>query len=174
VHHRRAHLAVRTDPNPHQARARHPSLVAGTRRPVAALAPRSEERSRGWKSVVVGEPFVLLFALWEFFGFDISGPSNRDFALFLATGGQEFFSGVWSWYAVVIVQLIFNSVLGEDLHSSGDSCCRECGASLGEAISSPTGCCSPSTICTSRGLYPPPWLTSSSPPIPRGGGRARG
>jgi hypothetical protein len=30
-------------------------------------------------------------------------------------------------------------------------CCRECGAPSEGAISSPTGCCSPSTICT------PPW-----------------
>jgi hypothetical protein len=54
------------------------------------------------------------------------------------------------------------------------SCCRECGASLEGAISSPTGCCSPSTICTPRGRSPPPWRTSSVSLIRRGGGRARG
>jgi hypothetical protein len=50
-------------------------------------------------------PFVLLYGLWSFFGFDISGPSNRDFGQFLdTTSGQEFFSGAWGWYAVLVVQ----------------------------------------------------------------------
>jgi membrane protease YdiL (CAAX protease family) len=58
----------------------------------------------------------VVYSLWSFFGFDISGPSNRDFGAFLDTAsGQEFFSGTWGWYAVLVVQLIFNSVLGEDL-----------------------------------------------------------
>jgi len=61
-------------------------------------------------------PFVVLYGLWSFFGFDISGPSNRDFGAFLeSASGKEFFSGAWGWYAVLVVQLIFNSVLGEDL-----------------------------------------------------------
>ncbi len=61
-------------------------------------------------------PFFLLYGLWSFFGFDIAGPSNRDFGAFLDTAsGKEFFSGNWGWYAVIVVQLIFNSVLGEDL-----------------------------------------------------------
>jgi membrane protease YdiL (CAAX protease family) len=82
------------------------------------LLPPRDPRSgrvggRVWLWVL---PFVLLFGLWEFFGYDISGPSNRDFAEFLDTAsGQEFFRGAWGWYAVVVVQLIFNSVLGEDL-----------------------------------------------------------
>jgi uncharacterized protein len=61
-------------------------------------------------------PFILLFGLWEFFGYNPSGPANRDFGAFLDTAsGQEFFSGAWGWFAVVVVQLVFNSVLGEDL-----------------------------------------------------------
>jgi uncharacterized protein len=61
-------------------------------------------------------PFVLLFGLWSFYGFDISGPANRDLTNFVnSTIGQEFFSGAWGWFAVIVVQLIFNSVLGEDL-----------------------------------------------------------
>jgi CAAX protease family protein len=61
-------------------------------------------------------PFVLLFGLWEFFGFNPSGPSNRDFALFLDSArGEEFFRGAWGWFAVVVVLQVFNSVLGEDL-----------------------------------------------------------
>jgi membrane protease YdiL (CAAX protease family) len=67
---------------------------------------------RVWLWVI---PFVLLYGLWQFFGFDITGPSNRDFALFLDTNGEEFFRGAWGWFAVLVVQLVFNSVLGEDL-----------------------------------------------------------
>src|SRR5918993_5733846 len=81
------------------------------------LSPRDTRSGRVggrvWLWVI---PFVLLFGLWEFFGFDITGPSNRDFAEFLDTaGGQEFFNGAWGWFAVIVVQLVFNTVLGEDL-----------------------------------------------------------
>jgi uncharacterized protein len=81
------------------------------------LSPRDPSSGRVggrvWLWVI---PFVLLYGLWSFFGFDIAGPSNRDFGQFLDTAaGREFFIGAWGWYAVVVVQLIFNSVLGEDL-----------------------------------------------------------
>jgi uncharacterized protein len=81
------------------------------------LSPRDPRSGRvggrAWLWVI---PFVVLFALWEFFGFDITGPASHDFALFLDTAsGQEFFSGNWGWYTVLVVQLVFNSVLGEDL-----------------------------------------------------------
>ena len=59
--------------------------------------------------------FVVLFGLWEFFGIDLSGPASHDMALFLETSGQEFFSGNWGWFAVIVVQLVFVSFLGEDL-----------------------------------------------------------
>jgi hypothetical protein len=72
---------------------------------------------RVWLWVI---PFFLLYGLWSFFGFDIAGPSNRDFGAFLDTAsGKEFFSGNYGWYAVIVVQLIFNSVLGEDLFFRG-------------------------------------------------------
>src|SRR3712207_1658925 len=80
------------------------------------LSPRDPRSGRVggrvWLWVI---PFVLLFFIWEFFGFDITGPASHDFALFLETRGQEFFQGNWVWFAVLIVELIFNSVLGEDL-----------------------------------------------------------
>jgi uncharacterized protein len=60
-------------------------------------------------------PFVVLFGLWEAFGFDITGPASRDLVLFLDTRGEEFFQGNWGWFAVIVVQSVFNSVLGEDL-----------------------------------------------------------
>src|SRR5215217_6310309 len=80
------------------------------------LSPRDPRSGRVggrvWLWVI---PFVLLFALWEFFGFDITGPANRDLALFLDTCGEEFFGGAWGWFAVIVVQDLFNTVLGEDL-----------------------------------------------------------
>ena len=81
------------------------------------LSPRDPRSGRVggrvWLWVI---PFVLLYGLWSFFGFDISGPSNRDFGAFLDTAsGQEFFSGAWGWFAVIVVGQIFNTVLGEDL-----------------------------------------------------------
>ena len=82
------------------------------------LLPPRDPRSgrvggRLWLWVV---PFVVLFGLWEAFGFDITGPSNRDFAAFLDTAaGQEFFRGAWGWFAVVLVLVVFNTVLGEEL-----------------------------------------------------------
>jgi uncharacterized protein len=80
------------------------------------LSPRDPRSGRVggrvWLWVI---PFVVLFAIWEFFGFDLTGPASHDLALFLETSGEEFFSGNWVWFGVIVVQLIFNSVLGEDL-----------------------------------------------------------
>jgi membrane protease YdiL (CAAX protease family) len=75
--------------------------------------PRSGRMSgRVWLWAI---PFVLLFGLWEAFGFDITGPSNRDLTVFLDARGEEFFSGAWGWFAVVVVLVVFNTVLGEEL-----------------------------------------------------------
>lgn len=80
------------------------------------LSPRDPRSGRVggrvWLWVI---PFVLLFALWEFVGFDITGPASRDLVLFLDTSGEEFFRGNWGWFAVIVVLSVFNSVLGEDL-----------------------------------------------------------
>jgi hypothetical protein len=67
---------------------------------------------RVWLWVI---PFVILFGIWEFFGFHITGPASHDFALFLESRGEEFFNGNWGWFAVIVVQLVFVSFLGEDL-----------------------------------------------------------
>jgi uncharacterized protein len=46
----------------------------------------------------------------------IPGPSVRDFADFLDSDrGEAFFSGAWGWFAVVVVVVVFNTVLGEEL-----------------------------------------------------------
>jgi membrane protease YdiL (CAAX protease family) len=82
------------------------------------LSPRDPRSRRvGGRVWLWAIPFVVLFFIWEFSGgFDITGPSNRDFALFLdSASGEEFFRGAWGWFAVVVVQGVFNTVLGEDL-----------------------------------------------------------
>jgi len=80
------------------------------------LSPRDPRSGRVggrvWLWVI---PFVVLFGIWEFYGYDITGPASHDLALFLETSGQEFFRGNWVWFGVIVVELIFNTVLGEDL-----------------------------------------------------------
>jgi membrane protease YdiL (CAAX protease family) len=59
--------------------------------------------------------FVFLSALWQLVP-AIPGPSTRDFADFLSSDrGEAFFRGAWGWYAVVVVFVIFNTVIGEEL-----------------------------------------------------------
>jgi uncharacterized protein len=59
-------------------------------------------------------PFVMLFAFEA--ALVIPGPSVRDFGDFLDSDrGEAFFSGAWGWFAVVVVLVVFNTVLGEEL-----------------------------------------------------------
>jgi uncharacterized protein len=59
--------------------------------------------------------FVALFAVWAMVP-AIAGPSARDFADFVdGDRGEDFFSGAWGWFAVVVVLVVFNTVLGEEL-----------------------------------------------------------
>jgi membrane protease YdiL (CAAX protease family) len=126
---------------------------------------------RVWLWVIL---FVLLFGLWEFFGFDITGPASHDFALFLGTaGGQEFFSGNWGWFAVLVVQLVFVSFPGEDLLFRGFLLPRMRGA-FERGDFAANGVLLAFYHLHQRGRFPLPWPTSSSPPTPRGGGRACG
>src|SRR5215204_3562897 len=59
--------------------------------------------------------FVLLVAVWGMVP-AIPGPSARDFGDFLGSErGAAFFSGAWGWFALVVVFVVFNTVLGEEL-----------------------------------------------------------
>ena len=40
---------------------------------------------------------------------------RQALVLFLETWGQEFFRGAWGWFAVVVVLVVFNTVLGGEL-----------------------------------------------------------
>ena len=117
-------------------------------------------------------PFLVLFALGECAS--IPGPSVRDFADFLDSDrGEDFFSGAWGWFAVIVVLAVFNTVLGEELLFRGLLLPRMQGA-LENGTGSPMGRCSRPTTCISRGAFPPPWWTSSPSRIPRDVSRARG
>ena len=60
-------------------------------------------------------PFLLIFALEQFLP-AIPGPRVRDFGDFIGSdAGEDFFSGAWGWFAVLVVLAIFNTVLGEEL-----------------------------------------------------------
>ena len=61
--------------------------------------------------------FVALVAIWQLgTGGLVPGPSVRDLGDFLGSDrGEAFFSGAWGWFAVVVVFVVFNTVLGEEL-----------------------------------------------------------
>jgi membrane protease YdiL (CAAX protease family) len=59
--------------------------------------------------------FVFLFGVWTLVP-SIPGPSVRAFGDFIDSDrGEDFFSGAWGWYAVVVVLVVFNTALGEEL-----------------------------------------------------------
>jgi membrane protease YdiL (CAAX protease family) len=67
---------------------------------------------RAWWWVVL---FAALFGLWSFVP-KLSGPGVRSFGDFIGSPrGEQFFSGAWGWFAVLVVLVVFNTVLGEEL-----------------------------------------------------------
>jgi membrane protease YdiL (CAAX protease family) len=59
--------------------------------------------------------FVFLAAVLQLVP-SIPGPSSRDFAAFLTSDrGEAFFQGAWGWFAVMVVFVVFNTVIGEEL-----------------------------------------------------------
>jgi membrane protease YdiL (CAAX protease family) len=58
---------------------------------------------------------MVAFAAEEFIP-DLISPGGRDLPAFLdSDAGQSFFSGNWAWFGLIAVQLLFVSVLGEEL-----------------------------------------------------------
>jgi membrane protease YdiL (CAAX protease family) len=59
--------------------------------------------------------FILIFGIEQLLP-AIPGPSVRDFGDFIGTDrAEDFFSGAWGWFAVIVVLSVFNTVLGEEL-----------------------------------------------------------
>ncbi len=79
-------------------------------------APRNPRTGRrGGRLWWVLVPLILLVAAKEALP-KIPAPVDRDQALFFeSAAGQDFFSGNWTWFAVMLVMMVFNTVLGEEL-----------------------------------------------------------
>ena len=76
-------------------------------------SPRSGRRGgRLWLLVI---PLAVLAWAREMLP-KLPTPESRDLGLFLSSDlGQTFLAGNWTWYAVMIVMFVFNTVLGEEL-----------------------------------------------------------
>jgi membrane protease YdiL (CAAX protease family) len=77
------------------------------------VSPRSGRRG-GWLWLIL-IPLIVAFGAEEFLP-DLWDPGKRDLSAFLdSPAGQSFFSGNWAWYGLILVQVVFVSVLGEEL-----------------------------------------------------------
>lgn len=76
-------------------------------------SPRTGRRGgRLWWLLV---PLILLVAAEEMLP-GPAGPPGRDLGTFLdSQAGQDFLSGNWAWFVVIIAMFVFNTVLGEEL-----------------------------------------------------------
>jgi membrane protease YdiL (CAAX protease family) len=79
-------------------------------------APRSPTTGRvGGRLWLVVIPAALLLGAEGFLP-TFPPVAGHDFAVFLeSAAGREFFSGNWVWYAVEVVLVVFNTILGEEL-----------------------------------------------------------
>jgi uncharacterized protein len=61
-------------------------------------------------------PFLLAFAVWGAVAPELPIPDDMDRVGFLGSDtGQDFFSGAWGWFAVIVTLAVFNTLLGEEL-----------------------------------------------------------
>ena len=79
-------------------------------------APRSPRSGRvGGRVWWILVPLTLAVAATEMLP-SLPSPDDRDLGTFLAsTGGQEWLSGNWGWFAAIVTMFVFNTVLGEEL-----------------------------------------------------------
>ena len=80
-------------------------------------SPRSPRSGRvGGRVWLILIPLIVLFGAAHELVPAIAAPENRDFAnLVESDPGKEFLSGAWGWYALILVNFLFNTVLGEEL-----------------------------------------------------------
>jgi uncharacterized protein len=80
-------------------------------------SPRSPRSGRvGGRLWLIIIPLAVLFAAEEFLPDLFPVPEDHDLVTFLGSeAGETFFSGNWGWFAVMLVNLVFVTVLGEEL-----------------------------------------------------------
>jgi membrane protease YdiL (CAAX protease family) len=80
-------------------------------------APRSPRTGRrGGRLWLILIPLTVLFAAEDLLPNLYPAPADRDMAVFLGTDtGQSFLSGNWTWFGLLLVMWLFNTVLGEEL-----------------------------------------------------------
>jgi membrane protease YdiL (CAAX protease family) len=70
---------------------------------------------RGGKTWWIVAPLIVALAAEEMIPV-ISHAANRDFGIFMGSkAGHTFMHGAWFWFALIIVEMTFNTVLGEEL-----------------------------------------------------------
>jgi uncharacterized protein len=81
------------------------------------VSPRTGKGSKKlWWMVI---PLMLLLAAEEFLP-ALPTPVARDTSAFFGSdAGQSWMSGNWIWFAILIVQFVFNTALGEELFFRG-------------------------------------------------------
>jgi membrane protease YdiL (CAAX protease family) len=79
-------------------------------------SPRSPRSGRvGGKLWLVVIPLIVLFAVGSMLP-AVGVVEDHDFASFLdSDAGQAFLSGAWGWFALIVLMLILNTVVGEEL-----------------------------------------------------------
>ena len=79
-------------------------------------SPRSPSTGRrGGKLWLILIPLILAYVVESILP-ALPHPENRDFGEFVTSDvGENFFSGAWGWYGLVLLFFVFNTVLGEEL-----------------------------------------------------------
>lgn len=90
---------------------------ATLRRALWLQPPAAADGRRGGRLWLWLIPFVLGFAVLSLVpAGPLDGPVNRNFGAFLGSAaGRHAFEGSWGLFALVLVMLVFNTVLGEEL-----------------------------------------------------------
>jgi uncharacterized protein len=80
-------------------------------------APRSPRSGRvGGRLWLLLIPLTAAYAAVGLLTLGVGAPESRNLGAFLESdAGQSFFSGNWRWFAVTVVMMLFNTVLGEEL-----------------------------------------------------------
>jgi membrane protease YdiL (CAAX protease family) len=99
------------------AREQHSLRWSTVRDALWLRSPQSPRSGRvGGRLWLILIPLILLFGAEELISSGIPYPANRDMGTFLDShAGHAFLGGNWSWFGLIVVLGLFNTVLGEEL-----------------------------------------------------------